>query len=256
MLAPPGTIERRFVIAQALRALAPGGRFTVLAPKDKGGARLGGELRGFGCDVAEASRRHHRICHTQRPADPAGLDDAIREGAPRLDDALRLWTEPGIFSWNRVDPGSALLLQHLPLLSGQGADLGCGIGILAHAVLASAKVTALHLIDIDRRAIDVSRRNVADGRARFVWGDALLPDSLPPGLDFVVMNPPFHQAGSEDQSLGQRFIARAAALLRKGGMCWLTANRHLPYEAVLQPLFKRIALKADSGGYKIYEAQK
>ena len=81
-------------------------------------------------------------------------------------------------------------------------------------------------------------------------------DSLAGGLDFIVMNPPFHHSGSEDQTLGQRFIARAAALLRKGGTCWLTANRHLPYEAVLKPLFKRVAPLADVGGYKIFEAQK
>ena len=36
MLAPPGTLERRHALAQALIALAPGGTLTALAPKDKG----------------------------------------------------------------------------------------------------------------------------------------------------------------------------------------------------------------------------
>ena len=74
------------------------------------------------------------------------------------------------------------------------------------------------------------------------------------GLDFVVMNPPFHDGGIEDQTLGQSFIRRAAEALRPGGVCWLTANRHLPYEAVMKPLFRRIALKDEAEGYKIYEA--
>ena len=256
ILAPSGTIERRYAMALALRALVPGAALTVLAPKDRGGARLGDELRGFGCAVSEISKRHHRICTAQRPAEPLNLDAAIRDGAPRLDGSLGLWTQPGIFSWNRIDPGSALLMRHLPSLGGQGADLGCGLGILAHAVLASPKVTALHLIDLDRRAVEAARRNVADARAQFHWADVLRDDSLAGGLDFIVMNPPFHQSGSEDQTLGQRFIARAASLLRKGGTCWLTANRHLPYEAVLKPLFKRVAPLADVGGYKIFEAQK
>jgi 16S rRNA (guanine1207-N2)-methyltransferase len=55
-----------------------------------------------------------------------------------------------VFSWDRIDPGTALLMQHLPALSGRGADIGCGIGILARAVLASAKVEQITLIDIDR----------------------------------------------------------------------------------------------------------
>jgi 16S rRNA (guanine1207-N2)-methyltransferase len=52
------------------------------------------------------------------------------------------------------------------------------------------------------------------------------------------------------------FVRRAAEVLRQGGICWLTANRHLPYEAVMKPLFKRVVLKVETGGYKIYEAHK
>ncbi|MFN9926566.1 MAG: methyltransferase, partial [Phenylobacterium sp.] len=40
ILAPGGTLERDYVLAQALRALKPGGRLTAFAPKDKGGSRL------------------------------------------------------------------------------------------------------------------------------------------------------------------------------------------------------------------------
>ncbi|TXN41752.1 methyltransferase, partial [Methylobacterium sp. WL18] len=47
VLAPPGTIERRYVLAHTLRALVPGGRMMALAPKDRGGARLAKELAAF-----------------------------------------------------------------------------------------------------------------------------------------------------------------------------------------------------------------
>ncbi|UVF19480.1 class I SAM-dependent methyltransferase [Microvirga terrae] len=253
VLAPPGTVERRYTVALALRALAPGGSLTVLAPKDKGGSRIGKELKGFGCDVAETSRRHHRICTGTGPAHPPGLEDALAEGSPRVDETLGLWTWPGVFSWNRPDPGSVLLEQTLPVLNGRGADFGCGIGTLARTVLASPKVERLTLIDIDRRAVDMARRNVEDPRAEVRWTDIRSGIDLN-GLDFVVMNPPFHDGGVEDQSLGQAFIRRAAEALRPGGVLWLVANRHLPYEAVLKSLFKRVAPKVEANGYKIYEA--
>lgn len=255
VLAPPGTIERRYTIALALKALAPGGRLTVLAPKDKGGSRLAKELQGFGCAVHETSRRHYRICACERPASLSATEDALAEGSPRWDGDLGLWTQPGIFSWNRVDPGSTLLMQALPSLSGKGADLGCGIGILASVVLASARVEHLTMIDIDHRAVRMAKRNITDPRASVQWADIRIGPALK-NLDFVVMNPPFHDGGAEDRSLGQVFIRRAAEVLRPGGVCWLVANRHLPYEAVLKPLFKRIDLKSETGGYKIYEAQK
>jgi 16S rRNA (guanine1207-N2)-methyltransferase len=255
VLAPPGAVERRYTIALALRALKPGGSLTVLAPKDKGGSRIAKELKGFGCDVAETSRRHHRICSAERPVLPVGLDEALTEGSPRLDEALGLWTWPGVFSWNRLDPGSALLEQDLPPLSGRGADFGCGIGILARAILASSKVEHLALIDIDRRAVEMAARNIDDARTEVHWADIRSGTGLK-GLDFVVMNPPFHDGGAEDQSLGQAFIRRAAEALRPGGVLWLVANRHLPYEAVLKTLFKRVTPKIEANGYKIYEAVK
>jgi len=254
LLAPPGTIERRYTTALALKALAPGGVLTALAPKDKGGSRLGKELKGFGCTVSETSKRHYRICTCERPARLVGVEDALAEGAPRVDPALGLWTQPGVFSWNRLDPGSALLDRHLPAFGGRGADFGCGLGILARTILRSPKVTHLSLVDIDRRATEMAARNIEDPRAEILWADVRSLRLV--GLDFVVMNPPFHDGGAEDQSLGQSFIRKAAEALRPGGVLWLVANRHLPYEGVLKPLFKRVTLHAEANGYKVYEAQK
>lgn len=252
--APPGTLERRHVLALALRALKPGGALTALAPKDKGGARLGKELAAFGCEVEETGRRHHRLCVTVRPDEAIGLNAALAAGGPRQVEGLG-WTQPGVFSWDRIDPGSARLASALPSLAGHGVDLGCGTGVLAQAVLQSAAVSRLELIDIDRRAIQAARRNVEDPRAVFHWADARQPLDLP-ALDFAVANPPFHEAGQEDKALGQAFLAAAHRLLRPGGVLWLVANRHLPYENVLTPLFSRVALKAEAAGFKIYEARK
>ncbi len=256
MLAPPGTAERRYAMASALKALAPGALFAVLAPKDKGGSRIGAELSAFGCAVEESSKRHHRICVAARPGVLTGIEAALEGGAARFVEALGLWSQPGVFSWNRPDPGSALLAEHLPAPAGRGADLGCGAGVLSIAALASPKVAELSLIDIDRRAIEAARRNLGDPRARFFWADARREDAGLDALDFVVTNPPFHDGGAEDRGLGKAFILRAAKLLRRGGALWLVANRHLPYEAALKPLFRQVALKIESGGYKIFEALK
>ncbi|MGU3665553.1 class I SAM-dependent methyltransferase [Methylobacterium sp. A49B] len=256
VLAPPGTVERRYVLAQMLRALGPGGRMVALAPKDRGGTRLAKELTTFGCAAADQPRRHHRICTAERPPSLAGLAEAIDDGAPRHVDNLALCTQPGIFSWDRLDPGTALLLANLPTLKGRGADFGCGLGILSRAVLRSDAVATLTLVEIDRRAVEMARRNVADPRATIHWADVRTPGVVPDHLDFVVTNPPFHEGGSEDPSLGRAFIARAAEVLRPGGTLWLVANAHLPYEASLREAFRHVAVAVQAGGFRVYEARR
>ncbi len=254
---PPGTLERRYTLALALQSLAPGAPLLALGPKNKGGSRIRKELEGFGCQVEEESRSHFKICKTLRPAEPAGLEEAIAEGAPRFEEPLGLFTQPGVFSWERIDAGSALLLSCLPELRGCGADLGAGLGVLSRAAFGSAKVEEIALLELDRRALDCARKNLEhEKRARFRQADLRTDDPGLRGLDFVLCNPPFHSAGEEDRSLGLAFLAQAAHMLKPEGDLWLVANRHLPYEEMLRESFHTVSLLKEEGGFKIYRARR
>ncbi len=256
LLAPPGTVERRYVLALALRALKPGGRLTVLAPKDKGGTRLAKELRGFGCAITEEAKRHHRICAALRPAAPACLDEAIQAGRPRHIDNLGLCTQPGIFSWDRLDPGTALLLRHLPSLSGKGADLGCGLGILSLAVLRSEKVTAprddRHRPPGDRDGPAQCRRGP---RQRVLGG----PARVRAGAD----RPRFRR----DQPALPRWRRRGSGAgqgVHRPRGDRAPQRRHAPsrgqrppaLRAPLRAAFKTVTPTVTEGGYKLFEARK
>jgi len=254
ILAPPGRLEREWVLARTLQLLPVGAPLIALAPNDRGGPRIAPALRAFGCEVTDEPRRRHRICRALRPVHPVGLEAALEAGGLQLDPRLGLWTQPGVFSWDRLDPGTALLLGAAPAFRGRGADFGCGIGVLALHALESPAVASIALWDLDRRAIACARRNIADARASFHHGDVRRMGQGGADLDFVIMNPPFHDGGREDRALGAAFISAAARRLRPGGVCWLTANRHLPYEAPLAEAFSRVHLRAERDGFKVYEA--
>lgn len=255
LAAPATTLERLHLLALALRALKPGGTLKVSAHRNRGGLRLRRELEGFGCAVEEHSGHHARLCHALRPQTLIGLDEAIMAGALRFDNSLGLWTQPGLFAWDRIDSGTALLIAHLPAMAGQGADFGCGLGVLARDVLQRPAVTHLSLIDNDSRALAAARRNLDDSRARFIHADIATHNFTVP-LDFVVTNPPFHTLGKESRALGIAFIAAAARSLRKGGQFWCVANRHLPYEAALRTSFGKFTEIAAQDGFKIMTATK
>ncbi|WP_296165879.1 methyltransferase [uncultured Brevundimonas sp.] len=276
--APPGVLERRYTLALALRALKPGGRLDVMAPKDKGGSRLKKELEALGVTVGETAKAHHRRCVVTSPETATGLDAAIAAGAMRLvpwdeqsEPGEGFWSQPGMFSWDRVDAGTNRLGEYFAEnggvdlgFKGAGADLGCGWGALTDAVLMSdSRVSSMRLIDVDRRAIRAAKQYIGDREAHFAgtaqisyqWADVRLLDENA-DLDFIVTNPPFHDGGAEDKRLGQAFIRKTSGMLKKGGVLWCVANRHLPYEAELNAAFKRVRMVADSGGYKLFEAVK
>ena len=125
MLSSPGTLERRYAIALALRALAPDAALTVLAPKDKGGSRIGEELRAFGCAVDESS---NAIIASALPT-PRRRSGSTR----RLKRAARNWSDARPLVATRTSSAgtgsipAARFSPNMPPLAGRGADLGCGL---------------------------------------------------------------------------------------------------------------------------------
>ncbi|MEM6824110.1 MAG: methyltransferase [Pseudomonadota bacterium] len=212
----------------------------------------------------EAILRKLRSCHdvSQVISKAHGKLGVVAPGAD-----LAAWADPGprqvaegfltrlgVFSADGADPGSRLLVDHLPqLLGARVADLGAGWGYLSRAVLTRRGVAALDLVEADLVALDCAKLNVEDARAQFHWADATR-FGAPNSYDTIVTNPPFHTARAANPSLGQSFLDAAARLLRPKGQLWLVANRQLPYERTLAGAFKDVAEMGGDRTYKIVRA--
>lgn len=228
------------LVETALSRLAPGGMLVVAATLADGGdslaRRLVARLPG-----AERLSKHHGVVVYATVADPATLANP-----PTTGPGTGWEIPPGTFSGDGPDPGSRLLLDHLPGdLAGSVADFGAGWGYLAIGLAGRCpSVCHVDLLEADRDALDAARRNwtarTLGPEAGFHWID-LTSEAAPRRYDAVVMNPPFHVGRASEPELGQAFIAAAARALKPGGRLFLVANRGLPYEAILSRLF------ADSG---------
>ncbi len=182
----------------------------------------------------------------------AELDDWTAAEMPQVEGRFR--TGAGVFSADGVDPGSRALAEALPpKMKGRVVDLGAGWGYLSDAVLSRDAVTGIDLVEADFAALEAARENITDERAVFHWADALT--FKPKGaVDHVVMNPPFHQGRSVDARLGQDFIRAAAGMLEPKGHLWLVANRHLPYETVLEDVFHNVQPLTHTPSFKLFHA--
>lgn len=166
-----------------------------------------------------------------------------------------LLTRPGVFSADGPDKGSEALVAALPPLAGRVADLGAGWGFLAAHILQNPDVTHLDLVEEDAEALDCARAALTDTRAVFHWADATTYTPAAP-VDHVVMNPPFHKGRDGVPALGQAFIRQAAKILKPTGSLILVANRHLPYEDVLQTAFHQHAEIGGTASFKVIRAAK
>jgi 16S rRNA (guanine1207-N2)-methyltransferase len=217
--------------------LAPGGRLLVALPNTAGAGRFEKEL-ARACGTVESLQKHK--CRAFHATDDGTWHEEIfaewrtlglRQPIP----STKFLTEPGVFSSTKIDPGSALLADHLPSgWRGTVADLGAGWGYLSDAVLQrSPQVARIDLYEADARALACAQANLAKYAQPFGYHWHDVATGVPGGYDAVVMNPPFHTGQANDIELGRAFIAAAAGALRRGGRLWMVANRQLPYESVL-----------------------
>ena len=232
---PRAKAEALALIARAFVLLPPGAPVLVDGQKTDGPEAILKLARAAGVPHGEVISK----AHGKASVLTAGPVPACWAAAARLVDG-GFTTRPGVFSADGPDPGSVLLAAALPeKLKGHVADLGAGWGYLARAILAHEGVKSLDLVEADRDALDCAQENITDPRAAFHWADATGFKPARP-WDAVVMNPPFHTSRAAEPELGAAFLRAAHRGLLPGGTLWLVANRHLPYDRVLTPLFRSV----------------
>lgn len=246
-------------IADAIERVNANGLVLVAGSKEDGIASLRKRVAGLMELEGQMPKYHGIVFWFRRPEDAAQILAALREGNGETLVEGGFRTMPGMFSHDRIDTGSRLLVESLPAdLSGKVADFCAGWGYLAAEVLRRAPgVKQIDLYEADFASLEAAKLSLADAghsaARNFFWHD-LLGEKVAEHYDAVVMNPPFHKARASDPLIGQGMIRAAAAALRRGGRLLMVANTALPYEAVLNAQFGGHKEIARDGGFKVLSA--
>ncbi len=201
------------------------------------------------------------ILKQQRYLPEQSLDDSnYCQMRPVAEDSgLSILSKPGLFGWNKVDAGSALLVGQISKILGDKQpnvclDLGCGYGYLT---LAAAQLECCQnvrhwiLTDNNAAAVAAAKTNL---RAAQLTGDVIAADAgkgISRKVELLLCNPPFHQGFTTDGDLTDKFLESARQLLAPDGLALFVVNQFIPLERKASGLFKVISTVVDNGSFKV-----
>lgn len=136
-----------------------------------------------------------------------------------------LTTSNGIFSPERIDAGTQVLLANTPPAppGGNVLDLGCGWGPIALTLALESPHATVWAVDVNERALELVRRNAA------VMGitniNAVKPQDVPADIVFtgIRSNPPIRVGKDELHAMLKRWLPR----LDRETDAWLVVQRNL-----------------------------
>ena len=140
------------------------------------------------------------------------------------DKTIELTTDRGVFSYDRIDSGTQVLLNTIPTPpAGDLLDLGCGYGPIAIWLAGHAPNSQVWAIDSNERAVELTGSNASRLGYRNVHSS--LPEAVPTDIGFsaIYSNPPIRIGKDPLHTLLMDWLAR----LLPQGVAYLVVQRHL-----------------------------
>ena len=169
----------------------------------------------------------------------------------------RFNSDAGVFSADKVDKGSRVLLETLlrfrEWTGVRALDLGCGYGAIG-VTLAKAGASVV-MCDVNERALALCRGNAALNGVSAVCVESDAGEGIEDGFDAVVTNPPI-RAGKKTV---YAFFDNAFGLLKAGGELFVVIRRQQGAESAekhIRELFGNCETIEKEAGYRILHSIK
>lgn len=251
-----------YILHNVVSRLSLGSSIFLVGEKKAGVERAAKQLQPYGKALKLDSARHCQMWQLtiESTVTAKTLADWAQQytvATPRGD--LTICALPGVFSQNRLDLGTAVLLPFLSqVTSGKIADFGCGAGVISAYLAKLNPKNRIFAMDVDAFAL-------ASTRMTFEKND-LAPEQLeitavtgiedaPLFLHAIVSNPPFHQGIQTNYNASESLCKTSRRHLKSGGELWIVANRFLNYPLLIEQNFGQCTTKADQQGFKVLFAK-
>lgn len=255
---PKAKARLKYVLDFAMSALTKDGEIWFVG-ENKGGIKsLGKNLKDdFNSIVKMAMGKHSAILCAQGPQRRTTFNLNDYFISHENDHGLTLNSLPGVFSQEKLDKGTQVLLKFLPRkIKGRILDFGCGTGTIASYISQNREYEEIEMIDDDFLALKSAQANIEANKIEFTEAFASDGFSQIEGrYNWIVSNPPFHQGIKTDYNVTENFLRQAKEYLKLSGKLLIVANEFLNYEVILREHFKGVTTVAKENGFKVIQCE-
>ncbi len=168
---------------------------------------------------------------------------------------LKLTTDNGVFSKNKLDFGTRTLLGNINFenVNGDILDFGCGYGPVGIYV---KKVTNanVHMVDINKRSLSLANKNAKLNGVDVKIYESNIYSNIKEKFDYIITNPPIRVG----KKILYQIIFGAIDYLKDNGVIYLVIHKDQGAKSVLKDLSDKYetTLITKNKGFYIIMAKK
>ena len=145
-----------------------------------------------------------------------------------------LYTDNGVFSKDKLDYGTRILLENIDInnLKGRVLDLGCGIGVVGIILGTLNKNISIDMVDINERAISLTKDNVKFNNINNNVFVSNVYSNINGKYNYIITNPPI-RAGKE---VVRKFLLGGYDYLTDDGILYFVMRKDHGVKSMIKEL--------------------
>lgn len=172
---------------------------------------------------------------------------------------LEFKTDHGVFSRDRVDFGTNLLLNTLissDLETKKVLDLGCGYGVIGLSIAKKYPSSIVHMVDVNDRAIELTKLNSDNNKLKntYIYKSNIY-ENIEINFDTIISNPPI-RAG---KAVVHEIVLGGYSYLNSGGTMYVVIQKKQGAPSLIKEMeevFDVVEILEKKSGYYIIRGEK
>lgn len=253
-------------INSAFRLLKTDGCLMLIGEKHQGiktHCKNAGKAFGSESNFKKIGLCYQGTIYKQSDQPDLKLDDKNYPELQQIDaEAISFRSKPGVFGWNKIDQGSAFLIETCRKQLAQRdwkpeslLDLGCGYGYLT-LMTRDLDIPNRYATDNNAAAINAAQANFSEYNMDVSCTLDDCGSNLNERCELILCNPPFHRGFKTNSDLTKNFLQQGQRLLHAKGMALWVLNKFIDVETPALEHFKQLDVLDENSQFKVIRLRK